>query len=58
MHMEHLKLVSGNYDLDEKHVLKFVIYINDSGRALVHYQVCSNVGSDSLEECEDTLDVV
>ena len=56
--MEHLKLVSGNYDLDEKHVLKFVIYINDSGRALVHYQGCSNVGSDSLEECEDTLDVV
>ena len=57
VYMEHLKMVSNKeiYDLDDKDVLQFLIYkdVNDSGQTLVHKTTCPNIGTRTLEHCED-----
>ena len=57
MYMEHLKQISNKeiYDLDDKDVLQFLIYkdVNDSGRTLVHKTTCPNIGTRTLNHCED-----
>ena len=57
VYMENLKLVSNKeiYDLDDKDVLRFLIYkdVNDSGRTVVHHYSCPNVGADNVQQCLD-----
>jgi len=57
VYMEHLKQISNKeiYDLDDKDVLQFLIFkdVNDSGRTLVHKPACPNIGTRTLENCED-----
>ena len=54
-YMDNLKEVSGKeiYDLEGQNVLKFLIYkdFNYSGRTLVHYSQCPNLGLKSNDEC-------
>jgi len=59
VYMEHLKQISNKeiYDLDDKDVLQFLIFkdVNDSGRTLVHKTTCPNIGTQTLENCEDLI---
>ena len=59
VYMENLKLISNKeiYDLDDKDVLRFLIYkdVNDSGRTVVHHYMCQNVGTESTEKCSDQV---
>ena len=59
VYMENLKMVSNKeiYDQNDQDVLRFLIYkdVNDSGRTIVHHYTCSNVGTDSTQQCNDKV---
>ena len=59
VYMEHLKRISNKeiYDLDDKDVLKFLIFkdVKDSGRTVVHKDTCSFLGTTSVDNCTDTV---
>ena len=57
--MAWLKEFSGTqiYDLDDQDVLDFLIFkdVNDSGRTVVHYRACPNIGYLTAETISDVL---
>ena len=59
VYMEHLKLISSKeiYDIDDKDVLKFLIFkdVNDSGRTIVHKDTCLHLGKSSVDACADDI---